>query len=79
MTKRARVGNEPVKPNLTNTAWEVGIELPESVLVQVTTRDTSDEDSAGLGRRGMLLADKIQLTDSDEMGHFAFDEIPNPD
>lgn len=49
------------------------------MLVQVTTRDTGDEDGTGLSRRGMFFADKVLLTDNDEMGHFAFDEIPNPD
>ena len=49
------------------------------MLVQVTTRDASDEDRTGLSRRRMVFADKVLLTDGDEKGHFAFDEIPNPD
>ena len=49
------------------------------MLVQVAARDTSDEDGTGLSRRGMVFADKVLLTDSDEMGHFAPDEIPDPD
>jgi hypothetical protein len=49
------------------------------MLVQVTTRDTSDEDSAGLSRRRMVMADKVLLTEDNEMGHFAFDEVPDPD
>jgi len=48
------------------------------MLVQVTTRNTGDEDSASLGGRGMVFADKVLLTDSDEMGHFASDEVPDP-
>ena len=48
------------------------------MLVQVTTRDASDEDSAGLSRGGVVFTDKILLTDKNEMGHFAFDEVPNP-
>lgn len=79
MPKEVGMGSKPVKPNLTDTAWEVGIELCEGVLVEVTTRDTGDEDGAGLSRRGMLFTDKILLTDSDKMGHLAFDEVPNPD
>jgi len=27
----------------------------------------------------MVFADEVLLTDSDKMGHFAFDEVPNPD
>jgi hypothetical protein len=49
------------------------------MLVQVTTRDTSDEDRAGLSRGGVVFTDKVLLADSNEMGHFAFDEVPNPD
>ena len=49
------------------------------MLIQVATGDTSDEDGAGLSRRGMLLADKILLADGNEMNHLAFDEVPDPD
>ena len=49
------------------------------MLVQVTTRDASDEDGAGLSRRRVVFADEVLLTDGNEMGHFAFDEIPDPD
>ena len=57
----------------------MGVKLRDSVLVQVTARDTSDEDSAGLSRRGMVFADKILLADGNEMDHLAFDEVPDPD
>ena len=70
--------NKPVEPNFANSAWEVCVKLCERILVQVTARDTSDEDRAGLSRGGVLFTDKILLTDGNEMGHFAFDEVPNP-
>jgi len=70
--------NKPVEPNFANSAWEVGVKLCERMFVQVTTRDTSDEDRAGLSRGGVLFADEVLLADSDEMGHFAFDKVPNP-
>ena len=49
------------------------------MLIQVTTRHSSDEDSAGLSRGGMVLANEVLLTDSDKMGHLEFDEVPDPD
>lgn len=56
----------------------MGIELRESVLVQIATGHSSDEDGAGLSRGSMVFADEVLLTDSNEMGHFAFDEVPDP-
>ena len=73
------IRNGPVQPNLTNPAWEVGIKFYERMLVQVTTRNTSDKDSAGLSRRGVVFTDKVLLTERNEVGHFAFNEVPDPD
>lgn len=49
------------------------------MLVEVTTWDTGDKDSAGLSGRGVIFTDQILLTEYNEMSHFAFDEVPNPD
>ena len=49
------------------------------MLVQITTGYSSDEDGAGLSRGGMVFAGEVLLTNGNEMGHFEFDEVPNPD
>lgn len=48
------------------------------MLVEVATRDTGDEDSAGLSRCGVVFTDQILLTECNEKSHFAFDEVPDP-
>ena len=57
----------------------MGIEFHESVLVQITARDTSNKYGAGLSRGSVIFADEVLLTDKDEVRHFTFDEVPDPD
>lgn len=68
-----------IQPNFLHTSGEMGKQLGNCGLVEEFAGNTSDEDSIGLGGRGMNGVHQVTLAKSDKVAHLIFDVVEDPE